>query len=974
MVDQRKIGVVEINRLYDFLDGLQASGYTIDPRQIMALSDLLMALVARGESLDEAPLKTMIAPLICSTPLEQQDFYQRFDSWYSTLLLVSSGKGKIEGLTNELQGLLKPKKKRLLAISRTTTIWILVAAVVIVSFVWLALSNNNFFFYGVFIAVFTWIGWWIWLLYQENQYITREFAEQEPVYTKVPVMGYVQEIMPVMHLKPIISALRKRTQVLSTEVDVDMTIENALNRDNWLEIAYRQRQVVPEYVVLIDRKSRLDQQARFVQEILAKLTTDGVWLHQFEFNSDPRICFPLDRKDTPLRLKDLQSRYPDSRLLVFGDPNEFVDPLTGLLQSWLESLSYWRERAILTPDKLQKVLFEELQSRDFVILPMTFDGLASLVRAFETDNAPLQIGIDDYPPAPLTERPMRWTGRDMPPESEVKALISDVKTYLGENGFYWLCATAVYPELRWELTLHLGSTLKDDSGQSLLTPDALIRLSRLPWFRVGYMPDWIRSEILNSCTEFQEEKISDVLRQLISTVYQGKDFDLFFSRRESDSIGSRVRNLLFSMIRISSDLNDLNDYIFVKFLIKSKNKKISVALPIVTQQYINDRESERFNALPSSSNDTISGQGSIKRSVSTHSPSHYREEVLKPFFKYVKSGESFYVVGAPLVGKTRLMDFIMGDDSDALWAGEEVDRDWVKSQYLGEDIGSKIWLVRVDMNRMRHENDWAFQFYELLLHTLLLTCNRHSPMERIETLKTDLAVLDAQAVQSKDPLLAYRLFEMAVNMICQSYNIQICFLFDEFDDTYQAMPLEIFSQLRGIRDANKHRVSYILFLRNLPEMLRSPKENESFYELISRNMLGLGPYSAMDTFHIIGQLEKRRDYELNKENREWVWANSGGHPGLIQALFTLIKENSLSAAQMQNLEWLAKQEIIREEFRKIWHGLLEEEQDALKKIANSDQKSVSSSTGKLLLAKGIIKPSGNQSVALFTPLFRYWLE
>ena len=41
-------------------------------------------------------------------------------------------------------------------------------------------------------------------------------------------------------------------------------------------------------------------------------------------------------------------------------------------------------------------------------------------------------------------------------------------------------------------------------------------------------------------------------------------------------------------------------------------------------------------------------------------PSHYREEVLKPFFKYVKSGESFYVVGAPSVGKTRLMDFIMG--------------------------------------------------------------------------------------------------------------------------------------------------------------------------------------------------------------------------------------------------------------------------------------------------------------------------
>ncbi|MFN8383644.1 MAG: hypothetical protein U0V02_16990 [Anaerolineales bacterium] len=356
------------------------------------------------------------------------------------------------------------------------------------------------------------------------------------------------------------------------------------------------------------------------------------------------------------------------------------------------------------------------------------------------------------------------------------------------------------------------------------------------------------------------------------------------------------------------------------------------------------------------------------------SPTQYREEVLKPFFKYVKSGESFYVVGAPSVGKTRLMDFIMGDDPDALWAGEEVDRDWVKSKYLGEDIASRIWLVRVDMNRMRHENDWSFQFYELLLHTLLLTCNRCVSMEKIEALKVELATLDSQVIQSKDALMAHRLFEMAVNMICQSYNIQICFLFDEFDETYQSMPHEVFAQLRAVRDANKYRLTYILFLRNLPERLRSPKDNESFYELISRNMLGLGPYSAMDSFHIIGQLEKRRDHELNKATREWVWVNSGGHPGIIQALFTLAKEKPLSTAQMQNTEWIARQEIVREEFRKIWDGLLEEEQDAIRKIAHGDQKFVSPSTGKLLLAKGLIKPSGKQSVALFNPLFSYWLQ
>ena len=128
------------------------------------------------------------------------------------------------------------------------------------------------------------------------------------MYTKVPVKAYIQDVMPVMQIKPIVSALRKRTQVPLIEVDVDRTIENAVKRDNWLEIVYHQKQMIPEYVVLIDRKSRLDQQARFVQEVLAKLAADGVWLHQYEFSSDPRICFPLDRKYITA-FENLQSRH-----------------------------------------------------------------------------------------------------------------------------------------------------------------------------------------------------------------------------------------------------------------------------------------------------------------------------------------------------------------------------------------------------------------------------------------------------------------------------------------------------------------------------------------------------------------------------------------------------------------------------------------------------------------------------------------
>lgn len=602
MADERKIGAVQIDRLYDFLDGLQASGYTIDPRQYLALSDLLMVLIARGDVLDDLPLKTLIAPLICTTPAEQQDFYQRFDRWYPTLLPA-----KQESLSVEVTALPPPPKRKwsIPTINRKAVIWFTVIIVVTALIIWLfsnsaatgkPVINSTVSLYSVIFAVFSftvWLGWRVSILYQENQYITRELANQEPVYTKVPVNAYIQDVMPVMKFKPIVSSLRKRTQVPCSVVDVDKTIENALNRNNWLEIVYRQQQVMPEYVVLIDRKSHLDQQARFVQEVLVKLSADGVWLHQYEFSGDPRICFPLNRKDTPLRLKDLHSRHPDTRLLIFSGTSELTNPLTGLLQEWLEFLSYWQERAILTSDIMQKVLLEELEAQDFAILPMTFDGLASLVRTFETDNAPLLTNNGTGMPAQLTERPMRWIGRDVPPEVEVKTLVEDVQSYLGEDGFYWFCATAVYPELRWELTLHLGNELKDDFGKSLLNPDLLIRLASLPWFRFGYMPDWIRLAIIQRFAPKQAINTRNTLSELLSTAFNGNGFDLAFSANSKDTFQTRSRKFLKALFRNSKQESIYSDYIFAKFILDNKSRKLSVQLPQSLREIISSR-----NILP----------------------------------------------------------------------------------------------------------------------------------------------------------------------------------------------------------------------------------------------------------------------------------------------------------------------------------------------------------------------------------------
>jgi hypothetical protein len=335
----------------------------------------------------------------------------------------------------------------------------------------------------------------------------------------------------------------------------------------------------------------------------------------------------------------------------------------------------------------------------------------------------------------------------------------------------------------------------------------------------------------------------------------------------------------------------------------------------------------------------------------------YRKEVLAPLFRYVRSSESFYVLGAASMGKTRLLDFLK--------------RPEVPKHYLGEKA-DKHWLIRVDLNRLPvKDENWAF--YELLLSSILLNANNH---ENIENLSEEIAKLDAQIIEQRDQLLALRFFEWEVNRLCQVYDLRLCFLFDEFDDAYSELPREIFRQLRAVRDANKTRLSFGLFLRNLPEHLRPPADNESFYELLSRNWIGLGPYTRQDALDMIQLLETRRGYSLTDAQREKLYEASGGHPGIIQAILGILIDTPLSSQKFDTLgwrEWLSWQPTVMEECRKIWEGLSEDEHDGLKAFARGGFDKIAPPVEKLLFAKGLLSREGGDA-KFFSRLFEQYVK
>jgi hypothetical protein len=583
MAKEIRLGPIEIDHLFIFLDGLQASGYKLDTRQYVALSDLLLTLIAQGQVADVAALKTIIAPLICSTPREQQDFYRHFDYWYFTL----ASSGQMVEVTKQRSS----KWKLLFRNINWKTIFIITTIVIVILLTVTLITqsakngiqvNSTIVLSGFIITLLGLLCLLVWqmiVVYRKNQFIIREKAEREPVYTNIPIQTFLQDLVPVIKFKSIANSLKRRFQIPSNDVNVERTIENALQKGNWVEIIYRQKQVIPEYLVLIERKSHMDQQAQFVQDIIKRLAADGVWLHLYEFSENPLYCFPFDKKGYPLQLKDLKMRHPDARLLVFTGSEELANPLTGRLQDWLEPLTEWQERAILTSDKINKLLLEEMEAYNFTILPMTFNGLSSLIPAFEAGKNTLNLFELRSLPTQLAERPLRWTGYTAPSKSEITTLLEDLKQYLGQDGFHWLCASAVYPELRWEITIYLGITLKTDQQQSLLDPNVLLHLTCLPWFRLGFMPDWIRQILISQLSEYYEQSVRIALVNLIATLSGINSFSLNISQDRKRSFASQSRQLINYLKKNTTPSHPVHDYIFLRFVLGSRKRKLSIKLP-----------------------------------------------------------------------------------------------------------------------------------------------------------------------------------------------------------------------------------------------------------------------------------------------------------------------------------------------------------------------------------------------------------
>jgi len=307
----------------------------------------------------------------------------------------------------------------------------------------------------------------------------------------------------------LLNQMRQRTDAEGRELDIAATVRATVQGGGMVDFRYRQHTRPPEYLLLIDEQSRHNHRARLFDQLYARFLAEEVIISRYFYHGDPRLCFNEEHPHG-IRLQDLATRHPDTRLLVLGNGQGLISPVNGQLARWGNLLTHWGDRALLSPVPLAEWGHRESQLAELLpVLPASLASLSFLIEQLdageegELDRWPQALGIAHTPP---------------PIQLAEGGLLATLQPHYEPPLLHWIAACAVYPHLQFELTCQLGQLLSTPD-QKLLTAEHLNRLNQLPWFVAGQMPRAVRILLLDYLEREQPALLLQV-RQFLHTSLQ----------------------------------------------------------------------------------------------------------------------------------------------------------------------------------------------------------------------------------------------------------------------------------------------------------------------------------------------------------------------------------------------------------------------------------------------------------------------
>ena len=538
-----------------FLHDLRGEGYRFAIPEAFAVERLLLTLAERGAMPDDlADLKRLVGPIVCGSPEQQEEFAGRFDAWAARFRAVGERDDR-EGTevrreippppswVARIPGLIVGPRSRVMAALGGVAA---VAGVIALFSDWLRARG------------YTGLAWYLIVAF---------------LLIMIPVFAGIGAILLERLLKPLVALLRglarnigawaarrglslrgegttkrskrfrlgltpsgpapfARERVAETAaamraryeerrgLDVAAMVEQAARRGGMTVAVPGRMRVEPDYLALVERLHYRDHQAHLAHALLETIAGRGVMVDRYEFRDDPGLCVPRGRSYAEVRtLSDLRGHHPRHRLLLFCEGRSLWEP-AGVADRWAGPLGDWPVKALLTPAPAAAWgrPERELARLGMPAFPATPPGLAALVERLRGEPPrPGRIEIARRFPDDLRDHPRDWLSPAAPAPERIDRMLVALASYLDDDGLRWLGTCAVYPSLEWALTLELGQKCLGLGAGAILDDGRLAAMVRLPWFRHGAMPDWLRRRILDAMPARRRREARRAIEVLLGT-------------------------------------------------------------------------------------------------------------------------------------------------------------------------------------------------------------------------------------------------------------------------------------------------------------------------------------------------------------------------------------------------------------------------------------------------------------------------
>ena len=353
--------------------------------------------------------------------------------------------------------------------------------------------------YAALILLFAFIAYEYYLRYNKKLIARTEFGKKPPYFWEFKI-GEPANIHWDENIRLVAQGLRKREPSDETEFDIEGTIDKTIKKGGLTELAFVHKSRPSEYLILIDRESLENHQSSLFSFLVDEFSNNDIYVEKFFYMNDFSAFWSETDDSTIYTLDDLYRLFPKHRLIIFGKAHELIDRRKRGLRSTALQLERWQKRAILTSKPGPDWNFQEvLLSESFTVLPSTTAGLLQLTDHYE-ELKPNHLS--------LWKKDFEQEIIDIPQNTEIG--INFLRFELGEEVFEWLCCCAVFPQLYWDLTMHLGTELFDE--KRLVSQENIGKLARISWFKSGFISDDYRGKLVQ---ELPPERVEEVRKTIV---------------------------------------------------------------------------------------------------------------------------------------------------------------------------------------------------------------------------------------------------------------------------------------------------------------------------------------------------------------------------------------------------------------------------------------------------------------------------